>query len=57
VAPDVFTAIARARARAALVVVAGSLFAVGEARAALVGGPIDPIVVTDPVGPVGPVAP
>jgi dihydrofolate synthase/folylpolyglutamate synthase len=50
-APGVVDAIARARAAgAALVVVAGSLFAVGEARAALVGGPVDPIVVTDPVG-------
>jgi dihydrofolate synthase/folylpolyglutamate synthase len=50
-APDVLAAIGRAReGGAALIVVAGSLFAVGEARAALVGGPVDPIVVTDPVG-------
>ncbi|HTJ46708.1 MAG TPA: Mur ligase family protein [Kofleriaceae bacterium] len=51
-APDVMTAIARARHDgAALIIVAGSLFVVGEARAHLIGGPIDPIVVTDPVGP------
>jgi dihydrofolate synthase / folylpolyglutamate synthase len=58
-ADDVDAAIARARARAGpggLVVVAGSLFAVGEARSRLVGGPVDPIVVSDPVGPGGPAA-
>ncbi|MCE9578947.1 MAG: bifunctional folylpolyglutamate synthase/dihydrofolate synthase [Deltaproteobacteria bacterium] len=33
-----------------LVVVAGSLFAVGEARVARLAGPVDPRVVTDPVG-------
>jgi len=52
-ADDVTSAIAAARAIAGdegLIVVGGSLFVVGEARAQLVGGPIDPIVVSDPVG-------
>jgi dihydrofolate synthase/folylpolyglutamate synthase len=50
-AAGVDDALARARdGGAALVVIAGSLFAVGEARATMIGGPIDPIVVSDPVG-------
>jgi len=51
-APDVPSAIAVARAAAGehgVVVVAGSLFAVGEARVHLLGAPADPIVVTDPM--------
>ncbi len=50
-APDVAGAIAAARARAGadgLVVVAGSLLLVGEARVHLLGAPADPFVVTDP---------
>jgi dihydrofolate synthase/folylpolyglutamate synthase len=53
-APDVVSAIAQARARAGaggVVVVAGSLFAVGEARVHLLGVPADPYVVTDPAPP------
>jgi dihydrofolate synthase/folylpolyglutamate synthase len=53
-ADDVMAAIARARARAGsagVVVVAGSLFAVGEARVHLLGVPADPYVVTDPAPP------
>jgi dihydrofolate synthase / folylpolyglutamate synthase len=52
-APDIAAALDRARAiagPAGLIVVAGSLFLVGEARALLVGGAIDPVVLTDPVG-------
>jgi len=50
-APSVPAAIAAARTEAGAsgaVIVAGSLFAVGEARAWLLGGEVDPIVVTDP---------
>jgi dihydrofolate synthase/folylpolyglutamate synthase len=53
-APDVIAGLAAARARAGAsgsIVVAGSLFLVGEARVHLVGGPVDPIVVTDPPPP------
>jgi dihydrofolate synthase/folylpolyglutamate synthase len=53
-ADDVVAAIARARARTGgggVVVVAGSLFAVGEARVHLLGVPADPYLVTDPAAP------
>ncbi len=51
-APDVPTALDRARQQADpedLVVVAGSVFLVGEARTHLLGEPTDPVKVTDPV--------
>ena len=44
----------RSRARApvgAPVLIAGSLFLVGEARALLLGAPADPIATSDPAGP------
>jgi dihydrofolate synthase/folylpolyglutamate synthase len=47
-APDLAAALDRARALGAPIVVAGSLFLVGEARVLLLGAPADPIVVTDP---------
>jgi dihydrofolate synthase/folylpolyglutamate synthase len=50
-APDLANALAVARARAgttSVVVVAGSLFLVGEARVLLCGAKADPFVVTDP---------
>jgi dihydrofolate synthase/folylpolyglutamate synthase len=53
-APDVVTAIARGRVVAGgdgVVVVAGSLFAVGEARVHLLDAPADPYLVTDPAPP------
>jgi dihydrofolate synthase/folylpolyglutamate synthase len=53
-AADVPAAIARARDLAGaggVVVVAGSLFAVGEARVHLLGVPADPYLVTDPAPP------
>jgi N-acetylmuramic acid 6-phosphate etherase len=46
--PFVVAALARARALGGPVLVAGSLFLVGEARVLLVGAPADPFVVTDP---------
>jgi dihydrofolate synthase/folylpolyglutamate synthase len=47
-APDVISAIARARQLGSPVLVAGSLFIVGETRARLLGAPADPIVLSDP---------
>jgi len=57
-APDLATALARARAlggsmaragsRRPTIVVAGSLFLVGEARVLLLGAPADPVWVSDP---------
>ncbi len=47
-APDLATALARARAHGHPILVAGSLFLVGEARVLLLGAPSDPFVVTDP---------
>lgn len=47
-APDLASALARARALGGPVLVAGSLFLVGEARVLLLGAPADPFVVTDP---------
>jgi dihydrofolate synthase / folylpolyglutamate synthase len=47
-APELASALARARALGGPVLVAGSLFLVGEARVLLLGAPADPFVVTDP---------
>jgi dihydrofolate synthase/folylpolyglutamate synthase len=47
-APDVVAAIEHARTLGSPVLVAGSLFVVGEARAKLLGAPADPIAVSDP---------
>ncbi|MDY0002736.1 MAG: folylpolyglutamate synthase/dihydrofolate synthase family protein [Polyangia bacterium] len=53
IAPDLATALEEARSMATdpedLVVVAGSVFLVGEARALLLGEETDPVKVTDPV--------
>ncbi|HEX5060632.1 MAG TPA: Mur ligase family protein [Kofleriaceae bacterium] len=48
-APDLATAIARARTLGSPILIAGSLFLVGEARTLLLGAPTDPVVVSDPV--------
>ena len=54
-APDLAAADARARDYAyrlgVPIVVAGSLFLVGEARVRYLGAPADPIVVSDPAPP------
>ena len=50
-ADDVVAAVARARAAGGPVLIAGSLFIVGEARAALLGAPADPIATSDPSAP------
>src|SRR5262249_6331075 len=47
-APDLATALAIARTHAAPILIAGSLFLVGEARTLLLGAPTDPIFVSDP---------
>ena len=47
-APDLRRALARARMLGDLIVVAGSLFIVGEARVLLLRAPADPIAVSDP---------
>jgi dihydrofolate synthase / folylpolyglutamate synthase len=47
-APDLRAALAAAAASRAPVVIAGSLFLVGEARTLLLGAPTDPMLVTDP---------
>jgi len=48
-APDLATAIDLARTRGATsILIAGSLFLVGEARTLLLGAPTDPVVVSDP---------
>ncbi len=49
VEPDLAHALRRASEMMTPVLVAGSLFLVGEARALLLGVPTDPIVATDPV--------
>ncbi|MGE0872813.1 MAG: folylpolyglutamate synthase/dihydrofolate synthase family protein [Kofleriaceae bacterium] len=49
VAPDLSQALAVARRFGRPIVVAGSLFLVGEARVALLGAPADPVAVSDPV--------
>ena len=47
-APDLEHAVARARALGSPVLIAGSLFLVGEARVRYLGAPADPVFVTDP---------
>ncbi len=47
-APDVGAAVARARTLGSPVLVAGSLFIVGEARVRFLGAPSDPVSVSDP---------
>lgn len=47
-APDLTAALARAQVHGGPILVAGSLFLVGEARALLAGAQVDPFVVTDP---------
>ena len=47
-AADLLDAVARARQLGDVVLVAGSLFLVGEARAAYLGAPADPVRVSDP---------
>ncbi|HEX4418798.1 MAG TPA: Mur ligase family protein [Kofleriaceae bacterium] len=48
VAPDLRAALAEARRHREPIVIAGSLFIVGEARSLLLGAPTDPMLVTDP---------
>jgi dihydrofolate synthase/folylpolyglutamate synthase len=48
IAPDLAAALARARALGGPVLVAGSLFVVGEVRALELGAPADPIALADP---------
>lgn len=47
-APDLASALAAAEGHGDLVVIAGSLFLVGEARTLLLGVPADPIALSDP---------
>jgi dihydrofolate synthase/folylpolyglutamate synthase len=47
-APDLQAAVARARSLGTPVLVAGSLFLVGEARSRFLGAPTDPVFVSDP---------
>jgi hypothetical protein len=47
-APDLETAVAHARTLGTPILVAGSLFLVGEARTRWLGAPADPLFVTDP---------
>jgi dihydrofolate synthase/folylpolyglutamate synthase len=47
-APDLRAALAAAASYGAPILVAGSLFLVGEARTLLLGAPTDPVLVTDP---------
>jgi dihydrofolate synthase/folylpolyglutamate synthase len=47
-APDLATALAAARGQGDLVVIAGSLFLVGEARTLLLNVPTDPLAISDP---------
>jgi len=48
-APDLQTAVDAARALGTPILVAGSLFLVGEARVRYLGAPADPVMVSDPV--------
>jgi dihydrofolate synthase/folylpolyglutamate synthase len=50
-APDLAAAVACASESAAPILISGSLFLVGEARARWLGAPVDTIVVSDPVAP------
>jgi folylpolyglutamate synthase/dihydropteroate synthase len=56
-APDLAAAIAAAASQRAPIVIAGSLFLVGEARSLLLGAPTDPVVATDPAPVPGPEPP
>ena len=47
-APDLQAALAAAAAYGEPILVAGSLFLVGEARTRLLGAPTDPVFVTNP---------
>jgi dihydrofolate synthase/folylpolyglutamate synthase len=47
-APDLETAVDAARALGSPVLIAGSLFLVGEARVRYLGAPADPVMITDP---------
>jgi hypothetical protein len=47
-APDLRAALAAAAIHRETIVIAGSLFLVGEARTLLLGAPTDPMPVTDP---------
>lgn len=47
-APDLAAAVARARQLSGPILIAGSLFLVGEARSLLLGAPTDPVIVSDP---------
>jgi dihydrofolate synthase/folylpolyglutamate synthase len=51
VAVDLEAALARARVLGGSILVAGSLFLVGEARVLLLGAPADPIAISDPAKP------
>jgi len=50
-APDLAAALAVAATYQAPIVIAGSLFLVGEARTALLDAPTDPVRLSDPVAP------
>ncbi|HEX3758728.1 MAG TPA: Mur ligase family protein [Kofleriaceae bacterium] len=50
-APDLAAALAIAATYGAPIVIAGSLFVVGEARTLLLGAPTDPVRVSDPAAP------
>ena len=50
-APDLTAALAVAATYEAPIVIAGSLFLVGEARTVLLGAPTDPVRLSDPVAP------
>jgi dihydrofolate synthase/folylpolyglutamate synthase len=50
-APDLQAALAVAATHGAPILIAGSLFLVGEARTLLLGAPTDPMLVTDPAAP------
>jgi hypothetical protein len=49
-APDLDAAVTRARQLGAPILIAGSLFLVGEARVRYLGAPADPVMLTDPSG-------
>jgi dihydrofolate synthase/folylpolyglutamate synthase len=52
-APDLATAVQIARGLGSPVLIAGSLFLVGEARVQYLGAPSDPVVTSDPSAPTG----
>ncbi len=51
-APDLTHALAAARGQGDLIVIAGSLFLVGEARTLLLKVPTDPLAISDPAPPI-----